>query len=137
MPVDRSPTAPLRAAIVAPSDFTPSPASTRAQSTQSDAANQSRDVTVHAVLQADNPAPEYPPDLLGRRMEGRVVAEFVVDERGRVDTRTLRIISSTHERFSEAVRDVLPSLRFIPAQSDGVRTEERVEMPFRFSPKPE
>ena len=137
VPVDRPPIAPAGAPIVAPTDFAPSRASASAQSTLSGAVSQPRDVTVHAVLRADNPAPEYPPDLLGRRMEGRVVAEFVVNERGRVDTRTLRIISSTHERFSEAVRDVLPSLRFIPAESDGVTTEERVEMPFRFSPKPE
>ena len=135
--VDRPPIAPTGPPIVAPTDFAPSRTSASAQSTPGGAVTQSRDVTVHAVLRADNPAPEYPPDLLGRRMEGRVVAEFVVDERGRVDTRTLRIISSTHERFSEAVRDVLPSLRFIPAETDGVRTEERVEMPFRFAPKPE
>ena len=137
VPVDRPPVAPSRALVVTPTDFAPSSASRSERSTPRNQTDQSSAVTVHAVLQADNPAPEYPPDLLGRRIDGRVVAEFIVDERGRVDTRTLRIISSTHERFSEAVRDVLPSLRFIPAESDGVRTEERVEMPFRFSPKPE
>ena len=137
VPVGRPPIAPTGAPIVASTDFKPSAAPISAQATQSGAVSQLRDATVHAVLRADNPAPEYPPDLLGRRIDGRVVAEFVVDERGRVDSRTLRIISSTHERFSEAVRDVLPSLRFIPAEIDGVRTEERVEMPFRFSPKPQ
>jgi hypothetical protein len=49
----------------------------------------------------------------------------------------VRIISSTDGRFSEAVRNVLPRLRFLPAESDGVKTEEWVEMPFRFSPKPQ
>ena len=137
VPIDRSPTAPARAPVVTATDFTPSPAPLREQSTPSSAPSRSRRPTVHAVLTADNPAPVYPRDLLGRRIEGRVVAEFVVDERGRVDTRTLRIISSTHESFSEAVRDVLPSLRFTPAEADGVRTEELVEMPFRFAAKPE
>ena len=137
VPIDRSPNAPARAPVVTATDFTPSPASLREQSTPSSAAAWSRQPTVHAVLTADNPAPVYPRDLLGRRIEGRVVAEFVVNERGRVDTRTLRIISSTHESFSEAVRDVLPSLRFTPAETDGVRTEELVEMPFRFAAKPE
>ena len=65
------------------------------------------------------------------------MAEFLVDAKGRVDTRTLRIISSTDERFSQAVRDVLPRLRFLPAESNGVKAEEWVEMPFRFSPTPE
>ena len=130
VPVDR-PLAPVRGSVVASTDFTP-PASR-----SGNADGQLRGVTLHAVLPADNPAPQYPPELLGRRIEGRVVAEFVVDERGRVDTRTLRIISSTHERFSEAVRELLPNLRFTPAEVDGVRTEERVQMPFRFSPKPQ
>ena len=137
VPIDRSPNAPVRAPVVAATEFTPSPTRLREPSTVSSAAGRSREPTVHAVLTADNPAPAYPPELLGRRIDGRVVAEFIVDERGRVDTRTLRIISSTDERFSDAVRDVLPNLRFIPAETDGVRTEERVEMPFRFSAKPE
>lgn len=137
VPIDRSPSAPVRAPVVVAADFRPSAAPLRQQSTVSGAADRSRDPTIHAVLTADNPAPVYPRELLGRRIEGRVVAEFIVDVRGRVDTRTLRIISSTDKRFSEAVRDVLPQLRFIPAEIDGVRTEERVEMPFRFSAKPE
>jgi TonB family protein len=63
------------------------------------------------------------------------MAEFLVDANGRVDSRTLRIISSTDEQFTQAVRAVLPKLRFLPAESGGARTEEWVAMPFRFSPK--
>ena len=99
--------------------------------------DRARGRTAHAVLPANNPAPVYPAELMRRRVEGRVVAEFLVDARGRVDARTMRVISSTDDRFSQAVRDVLPSLQFLPAESDGVKTEEWVEMPFRFAPKPE
>ncbi len=94
VPIDRSPNAPTRAPVVTATDFTrsPAPAPLREQSPLSSVGGRSREPTVHAVLTADNPAPVYPPALLGRRIDGRVVAEFIVDVRGRVDTRTLRII---------------------------------------------
>jgi TonB family protein len=92
---------------------------------------------VRAVLPPGNPAPVYPPELLRGRVEGRVEAEFLVDANGRVDTRTLRIVSSTDDRFSEAVRAVLPSLRFLPAERAGAKTEEWVSMPFRFALTPQ
>jgi TonB family protein len=136
-PVVGAPIAPVDAPLVASTEFTPSPASPTQQATAGDAADRARRRTARAVLPADNPAPEYPRDLERRRIEGRVVAEFLVDAKGRVDTRTLRIVSSTDERFSQAVRDVLPRLRFLPAVSDGVKSEDWVEMPFRFSPTPE
>ena len=65
------------------------------------------------------------------------MAEFLVDANGRVDPRTVRIDSSTHEAFGQAVREVLPKLRFLPAERDGIKVEEWVAMPFRFAPKPE
>jgi TonB family protein len=136
-PVVGAPIAPVDAPLVASTEFTPSPAAPTQQATAGGAADRARHRTARAVLPADNPAPEYPRDLERRRIEGRVVAEFLVDAKGRVDTRTLRIVSSTDERFSQAVRDVLPRLRFLPAVSDGVKSEDWVEMPFRFSPTPE
>jgi TonB family protein len=127
-----APVAPVPAPLVASADFAPSRASLTERATAGP-----RGRTVHAILPADNPAPEYPPELMQRRIEGRVVAEFLVDTKGRVDARTVRITSSTDERFTQAVRTVLPTLRFLPAEIDGVKTEEWVGMPFRFSPKPE
>lgn len=133
--VHDGPVGPARAPLVASADFARSGVSRIEATTPGDAADRVRGRVAHPVLPADNPAPQYPPDLMRRQVEGRVVAEFLVDAKGRVDTRTLRIISSTDDRFSQAVRDVLPNLRFLPAERDGVKTEEWVEMPFRFSPK--
>lgn len=136
VPIDRAPLAPARAPIVAPTDFRSSRGSPVTELAVTGAVDQPRRRSTHAVLPNDNPAPEYPRDLLRQRIEGEVVAEFLVDVNGRVDTRTVRIISSPDERFSGAVRDVLPRLRFLPAEKDGVKTEEWVEMPFRFVPQP-
>jgi TonB family protein len=135
--VDGAPIAPVRAPLVASADFTRPRASSTEQTPVSGTTDRTRGDIIHAMLLADNPAPVYPPELMRRRIEGRVVAVFLVDAMGRVDTRTLRINTSTDERFSAAVRAVLPSLRFRPAEGNGVRTEDWVEMPFRFSPKPE
>lgn len=136
VPIDRAPIGPATAPIVASTDFAPSRVSPRNELPVTGEADQPRRRTTHAVLPSNNPAPEYPRDLLKQRVEGEVVAEFLVDVNGRVDTRTVRIISSPDERFSGAVRDVLPRLRFLPAEKDGVKTEEWVEMPFRFVPQP-
>ena len=136
VPIDRAPIAPASAPIIAATDFAPSRSSPRDELAVTGAADPPRSRTTRAVLPNDNPAPEYPRELLRRRIEGEVVVEFLVDVKGRVDTRTVRIISSPDERFSDAVRNVLPRLRFMPAEKDGVKTEEWVEMPFRFVPQP-
>jgi TonB family protein len=128
--------APLPGPVVAV-DFALSPASSPPPGLSSRAIASPGAAFVHAALPAGNPAPEYPPELLHRRVEGRVVAEFLVDAKGRADARTLRIISSTDEQFTQAVRAVLPKLRFLPAETDGTKAEEWVAMPFRFSLKPQ
>jgi TonB family protein len=110
-----------------------SPESASAQTVSLRATSPGSTGFVHATLPAGNPAPKYPPDLLRRRVEGRVMAEFLVDANGRADVRTLRIVSSPDEQFSQAVGAVLPRLRFLPAERDGTKIEEWVAMPFRFS----
>ncbi len=77
-------------------------------------------------------APRYPAALQYAGTEGRVIAQFVVDEQGRADLSTFTIIDSAHDLFSRAVRDVLPQLRFAPAEIGGRRVAQLVQMPFDF-----
>ncbi|MGH7720447.1 MAG: TonB family protein [Gemmatimonadaceae bacterium] len=63
---------------------------------------------------------------------GGVVAEFVVDTAGRVELETFNVVSSTHPRFTEAVRRALPAARFTPALLAGRRVRQLVQLPFRF-----
>ena len=53
----------------------------------------------------------------GIAMEGRgfVWAQYVVDERGRADMKTLDIIYSDHRLLTDVVRRGLPSVRFMAA----------------------
>lgn len=76
----------------------------------------------------------YPPDLLAEGTRGSVVAEFVVASDGRIETHTIRIVSSSHELFSAAVSAALPSVVFTPAIKGGRAVRQVVQQPFLFSP---
>jgi periplasmic protein TonB len=77
--------------------------------------------------------PNYPDMLRNAGVEGEVVVQFVVDTTGRADMSTYRVVRSTHELFSNAVRQNLPGIRFYPAEVGGRKVRQHVQMPFVFS----
>jgi len=79
-----------------------------------------------------SPSPRYPDALRRANVQGEVLALFIVDERGIVDTTTMRIDRATNEEFARAVRLSLPMLRFSPALVGGRPVKQLVEMPFKF-----
>jgi len=83
---------------------------------------------------AQNPAPRYPDALRAANIEGDVLAQFVVDTTGRVEATTFKVLKSTRPEFVDAVKDVLPELRFTPAEVGGRHVKQLVQMPFSFSP---
>jgi TonB family protein len=85
-----------------------------------------------AVPLADNPVPDYPESLRRAQIEGQVLVSFVVDTTGAAVPTSARVLGSSHELFSRAVRAVLPRLHFVPARSAGAKVEMLVEQPFRF-----
>jgi protein TonB len=89
-------------------------------------------VEVAARLRPGSPVPRYPDELRDARLEGRVLARFVVDTAGRVEPASVRIVSSTHPLFASAVRAILPTLRFTPARARGTKVRQLVELPFEF-----
>ncbi len=76
--------------------------------------------------------PRYPETLRHQRLEGRVEVEFVVDERGRVDMRTVKVIESTHDLFTAAVQRALGGMRFSPAKMNGTPVRQYVRLPVVF-----
>jgi periplasmic protein TonB len=58
--------------------------------------------------------------------------QFVVDTLGVPDTLTFKALETPHEIFNRAVKNVLPSLRFSPAELGGRRVKQMVLMPFDF-----
>jgi TonB family protein len=81
---------------------------------------------------ASSAAPVYPPELEARRTEGQVVAAYVVDTVGRVDTTTIRVLGSDHPRFTASVRAALAEARFRPAKRGGHTVRQLVQQRFRF-----
>ena len=81
---------------------------------------------------ANSAAPIYPPELEARKTEGQVVASYVVDTAGRVDTTTINVLGSDHPRFTESVRTALGEARFRPATRGGHSVRQLVQQRFRF-----
>ena len=82
---------------------------------------------------AGSASPRYPDALRSSGVEGKVIAVFVVDERGRAEVDSVRFLSSNNQLFVDAVRAVLPRMRFVPAEIGGRKVRQLVQMPFVFT----
>ncbi|MDQ6871357.1 MAG: energy transducer TonB [Gemmatimonadota bacterium] len=85
-----------------------------------------------AVEKIGGDAPEYPASLRESGVEGTVLAQFVVNESGRYEGGSLKILSSSNSAFTAAVKDALPRMRFSAAQIGGKKVQQLVQMPFQF-----
>jgi len=82
---------------------------------------------------AGNQAPRYPDILREAKIEGQVLAQFIVDENGRADSTSLTVLRSSHDLFTSAVLSSITSFRFNPAELNGRPVKQLVQMPFQFS----
>lgn len=80
-----------------------------------------------------NPVPTYPSMLQSAGVEGRVLAQFVVDTSGRADMKTFKVLETSHELFAQAVKTALPRYRFFPAEIGGKKVRQVVQQPFTFA----
>ena len=81
---------------------------------------------------ATNPTPRYPAELRSARIEGSVLARFVVDTTGQVVMGSVTIEAADHPRFAAAVIQALSRWRFRPAELRGRRVAQLVSQPFVF-----
>lgn len=77
-------------------------------------------------------SPRYPDMLRSGGTEGQVTAQFVVNEKGRVDKNTFKVLSSSHPLFTSAVQSALPQMRFKPATIAGKAVSQLVQQQFVF-----
>jgi protein TonB len=75
----------------------------------------------------------YPDMLKSSNIEGEVMAQFVVDTTGRYESGTFKVLKSSHDLFTAAVRNALPGMRFYPAEVGGRKVKQLVQQPFTFS----
>jgi len=90
------------------------------------------EVDVEVVAIAGTVRPRYPDMLRTTGVEGQVIAQFVVNEQGRADRSTFRVLSSTHPLFTDAVSRALPQMRFKPAMIRGKPVSQLVQQLFVF-----
>jgi TonB family protein len=101
------------------------------------------DTTDFFEFQVDQPVvlresvkPAYPAALKSSGISGDVWVQFVVDETGRVDMRTFKLLSSPHPLLTAAVKEVLPKWRLDSAIRHEKRVRQVVQQAFQFGPSP-
>lgn len=80
-----------------------------------------------------NAAPRYPDMLREAKIEGEVLAQFIVDTLGHPDMDTFKVLKSTHDLFTQAVIGSLPNMAFSPALVGGRPVKQLIQMPFQFN----
>jgi protein TonB len=76
--------------------------------------------------------PRYPDALRSSGVEGEVQAQFVVNEDGKADVGTFKVLKATNDIFSSAVRSALPLMRFYAAEVGGHKVKQIVQQSFQF-----
>jgi len=79
-----------------------------------------------------NRAPLYPPSEVARGEEGKVFLRLAVDTTGRVDPRTVLVLSSTSDAFTRAIGGILPEMRFRPLVIRRCKAKAMETIPFDF-----
>jgi protein TonB len=86
-----------------------------------------------AEMLQDSPKPKYPSVLESSGIAGEVQAQFVVNSSGKADQDSFKVLKSTNELFTQAVKSVLPRMRFSPAQIGGKPVNQLVQQSFQFA----
>ncbi len=75
----------------------------------------------------------YPAELRSHNVQGVALMQFVVDEKGSIEPGSIKELKATHPLFAQAAREGLASMKFTPAETQGHRVRQLVQMPFTFS----
>jgi protein TonB len=86
-----------------------------------------------AEMLQDSPKPKYPSVLESSGIAGEVQAQFVVTSSGKADMDSFKVLKSSNELFTQAVKNVLPRMRFSPAMIGGKPVNQLVQQSFQFA----
>ena len=75
---------------------------------------------------------EYPESQRSSGIEGEVQAQFVVNEHGRVEPGTFKVLNSPNAAFTSAVRKALSGMRFRAARIGDTKVSQVVQQSFVF-----
>lgn len=88
------------------------------------------------VILRESVHPQYPAALKAAGIGGEVWAQYVVDETGRIDMRTFKVLKSPDPQFTAAVKAALPTWRLDPAIRQGKKVKQLVQQSFGFGLPP-
>lgn len=88
-----------------------------------------------AVRIRQTATPVYPERLRASKVDGEVLVQFVVDEKGVAQMNTMKILKATDPLFAEAARKSVAASSFHPAELDGKKVKQVVQLPYRFQAK--
>jgi protein TonB len=86
-----------------------------------------------AEMLSESPKPKYPSVLESSGIAGEVQAQFVVRSDGKADGDSFKVLKSTNDLFTQAVKNVLPRMRFSPAMIGGKPVNQLVQQSFQFA----
>jgi len=86
-----------------------------------------------AEMLAESPKPKYPSVLESSGIPGEVQAQFVVSSSGKADLDSFKVLKSTNDLFTQAVKNVLPRMKFSPAMIGGKPVNQLVQQSFQFA----
>lgn len=86
-----------------------------------------------ATMLDGGPMPRYPSVLERAGLAGEVQAQFVVMNSGKVDMDTFKVLKSTHDLFTQAVRKWIAGITFSPAMIGGKAVNQLVQQSFQFA----
>jgi protein TonB len=89
-------------------------------------------VADEAPLLLTSPAPVYPATLREAGRQGTVLIEIVVDQEGRPEVETLRVLTSNHPLFEAAARRVVLGARYRPGRWRGRPVRVLIRQPVEF-----
>ena len=78
----------------------------------------------------------YPAALKRSGIGGEVLAQFVVDQTGRVDMSTFKLLNAPDPQFAAAVEAALPTWHLEPATMHGTKVRQLVQQSFVFGHPP-
>jgi protein TonB len=93
-----------------------------------------QEVDTAAVYEEGSADLSYPTALLQARTRGRVVVEFVVDTLGKVEERSITVVTATNTAFADAARVAAARGRFAPAVLNRRRVRQLVRIGLDFDP---
>ena len=86
-----------------------------------------------AEMLQDRPKPKYPSVLESSGIAGEVQAQFVVNSSGKADMDSFKVLKSTNELFTQAVKNALVRMHFSPAMIGGKPVNQLVQQSFQFA----